>query len=468
IEGETEQSENPYYRNGTIHLLDVSTPTEENATTPIDIYANWDVIMHEYGHHIQEQLNLRAGPGVKHDSTKNQIDELENKSDGIRLAWKEAWATVFALLAQDEYSDLLQGIPLTCSSEKTNFEGNTTDVETISSTKGEGCEESIMAVLWDVFDFSYDEENDAVSLGHNDFWDITTISGTTTFSAFIANFYAEYPEHIHDIGLNLSEYGMATSKPDMTESYVPGIYSPPEFYFGPQGGSTESPNNSFTLIFYDGNGQRINNDIVVNVQEDPIYSITLTQEQWNTILDAPGSTYRVAVIARQLHTPSTGPYYSALSDVFDKPTASLPLPLPTTTLSIASNSRYAEQIVTLQPGQYKDYLVTFGASSMKIIQTFGLHNTTISIYNINRALLASDTGSGYSNNAFLSYSFTANTVYYIRVQLNHPTQSGDVKLVFTPTDTAYSSYESFAGGGNNTTAYSTSVSTQDAAYYLYK
>lgn len=47
-------------------------------------YADWDVIMHEYGHHVASEFNIDDSPGLPHVSSENLADKY-NKSKGIRL-----------------------------------------------------------------------------------------------------------------------------------------------------------------------------------------------------------------------------------------------------------------------------------------------------------------------------------------------------------------------------------------------
>ncbi|MDR2267239.1 MAG: hypothetical protein LBE09_06635 [Christensenellaceae bacterium] len=60
----------------------------------IKSYAAWDVIMHEYGHHIQYDMDITAGVEGTHFAYENDIDSnynaTHNKGVGIRLAWGES------------------------------------------------------------------------------------------------------------------------------------------------------------------------------------------------------------------------------------------------------------------------------------------------------------------------------------------------------------------------------------------
>ena len=183
-------------------------------STDLD-YFDWDVIMHEYGHHISHECNITDGPYLTdHDSETNNADELNDKSKGVRLAWSESWPTIFGELSQQYFSNRLSGIANAFdkayidSSVPTSTSDSDYYYETIDKYKGEACERSIMAILWDLFDTT-NEDGDTISLSYQEWWDITTGYGATTFSDFINDFYTVYPEYIDDIASNLTKYQMA-------------------------------------------------------------------------------------------------------------------------------------------------------------------------------------------------------------------------------------------------------------------
>ena len=52
------------------------------ASGALGSYAAWDVVMHEYGHHLQYELGNAENPALSHDSSQNNIDEtLKNIQD---------------------------------------------------------------------------------------------------------------------------------------------------------------------------------------------------------------------------------------------------------------------------------------------------------------------------------------------------------------------------------------------------
>lgn len=279
-------------------------------------YASWDTIMHEYGHHIQDEMKIANNPGGNHQSNKNDADILNNKDKGIRLAWGESWPTVFALMVQQFYSSQLTNIDTVGNSSYESYNGNAYNIETTAVRLGEACERSIMGVLWDIYD-GENESGDNLALGHQAYWNVTTEGQSKTFSSFITYFYQKYPYYIESIGSSLSYYKMATSKPIITNASNLSQTTPPTFSWVAQGGSTTYPNNCFVLIVYDTANQEIlRSSMMVTT------TYTFTQEEWNTILNSYGTTFRVAVSASSLYTPITGPYVSEKSNTISKPTIS--------------------------------------------------------------------------------------------------------------------------------------------------
>lgn len=412
-------------------------------------YASWDIIMHEYGHHIQYQLEIINSPGGNHSSSDNNADVRASKDEGVRLAWAESWPTVFALLAQNYYYDAyLSGINTVGDLSYTAYNGPNYDIETSGILKGEACERSIMAVLWDIFD-SANDANDTISLGHTAFWSVTTESKAKTFSEFIDHFYERYPGYIDDIGLNLSYYGMATSVPTYYNSVAPTQSTPPTFTWTAQGGSIYYPNDSFELIIYDKRG-----NVILSTGELTTTSYTLTAEEWHDVLYSYGTTYKVAVSTIQSGNPiagsgssvgpETGPYISGFAS-FTKPTAS-PI-VYTGTILNNSTGKLQEITESLQPGQYMDYRVTFASTSRRIVQTFGTEDTYIYVYDSTGALVSSNDDGGYSSNSFINYYFNKDQQYTIRVKFYSADEAGKFKLSITPAtimvESSYTSLTSY-------------------------
>ena len=112
--------------------------------------------MHEYGHHVQYEMNIiDFSRGdityTSHTANENLAERYSSQDYGTRLVWAESWPTVFGILAQHYYSSYLSNIDTAC------------DV-----LLGEACELSIMAVLWDLYD-SDNDTRENIAFGYEDF-----------------------------------------------------------------------------------------------------------------------------------------------------------------------------------------------------------------------------------------------------------------------------------------------------------
>lgn len=105
------------YSNGTVYI---NNETPFNSSHP-QTYAAWDLLGHEYGHHVQNVFNLCNNPGGRHSIPSNNIDDqytnnggiysLEQSKDrGHRLSWAEGWPTFWSTVAQSHFSTDLKTI----------------------------------------------------------------------------------------------------------------------------------------------------------------------------------------------------------------------------------------------------------------------------------------------------------------------------------------------------------------------
>ena len=403
------------------NLIGIPSILTQNNTVP-NSYASWDVIMHEYGHHIAYHLGTSDNPGGKHFFDLNTADLRNNKDAGVKLAWNEAWATVLGMLAQDYYSNILQDIDKISLTTYDSYNFSSPfDIENNTIRYGDACESTIISILWDLYDNSNDT-NDNISLGHKNYWDITTVGQSKTFSEFINKFYAFYPSYIDDIAPNLTYYKMAPTKP--TLSTIGTATSPPTFTWTPQGGSVYYPNNSFVLIFYDYSGEEI-----IRTQSTTNSSYTLTMDEWYAVRSAYGRAFSVAVEATQTASPVTGPYISDRLTNCRKPAAAS----IEESITFSSSQKYIEKKVNLIPKQTAKFRITFQESGTQLIQTFGTKATFIAILDSTETnLLYSNNGSGYGDNSLISYYFNADTEYVITVKFYSQDECGDIKFLITP------------------------------------
>lgn len=429
----------------------------ENKYVP-ESYASWDAIMHEYGHHISYQMDIINSPGGDHSPDDNLADARGNKSAGIRLAWSEAWATIFGMQAQNYYKSYLSNI--------VGINDGTYDaygflepyaIENNEDCNGEACEGSIMAILWDLYDDASDA-NDTISLGYTRYWALTTGNHSKTFSEFINYFYEQCPAYIDAIAPNLTYYNMASRNPVISADSYTSQDTPPTFSWVAQGGSESYPNNRFILIFYDST-----NTEILRTAPTSSTKYTLSRSEWNTVLYGYGKTYTAAVAAMQTNEPVTGEYISRRSISYRKPEPSN----LSKTIKVIASDRYKEDTVNLQPGQYIEYHTTFSVAGIKLIQTFGSSDVKIYLYDSERNLIAHNDDSGFFSNALLSCSVEANVTYILRVQFCSDARSGKIKTGIAPISTAYSNYEDIYNSKESPATYNFSSSLNTVAVMTY-
>lgn len=136
---------------------------------------------------------------------------------------------------------------------------------------------------------------------------------------------------------------------------------------------------------------------------------------------------------------------------------------------IPANDRYTEKVIYLDKGGYKDIIVTFATSGNRVVQTFGTLDTVLELYSANRTLLLGQEATddnGYANNALISYNFSSNTQYIIRVKFYSAAVSGNTKLAIVPTY-PHDNYES-AYGPYNTITVNWSLGNNAVALFRYQ
>ena len=270
-------------------------------------YASWDVIMHEYGHHVQQELGITNSPGGCHTVSENLAVKRNSKDIGIRLAWGESYASVFGGMAQAYFASSLQNIDTVGDAAYEAYNMVWLHYESTYVRQGEACEASIIGVLWDLYD-SVSEPHDTISFSHQDYWDMITESEATTMSEF-CNYFVNRYNMSHDFALGklLSYYKMSVS--NFTVSISDAV---PTFSWTANGTTSELQNNRFILLIFDA----YNNEIVR--EEITTTSYTLSVAQRNALFDGSGINFRAVIIAYQLSSPSTGGYYSEVVN-FSKP-----------------------------------------------------------------------------------------------------------------------------------------------------
>ncbi len=332
-----EGGDGSFYRssNNTIYIIGNRSNDEyEVDDIYLRSYASWDVIMHEYGHFVQDMLNINDGPGGTHWLNHNMYDHylshysgsptpncdscslpsaINAKSYAIKLTYAEAWASIFSGISQKYYVDLGildSNIKTVGDSEYEAYNNAHIDYENKTLT-GEAAEEAIIGVLWDVFD-SNSDDYDSISLGYTGLWSLSTTYNPVTFSDFTGNFYSSIYSYnnLEEFNALLEHFGMAPTDIDISSSAVSHVA--PTLTWTANGTSDSLPNNYFDITIYDSD-----DNIIVSDYSYSTY-LTLSLSDWASVINASGDKFYVSVEGSQTTSPTTGSYCST-KYAFDKP-----------------------------------------------------------------------------------------------------------------------------------------------------
>lgn len=360
------------------------------------VYASWDLIMHEYGHHIQYELDIIDQKGYKHISSKNDADVLEDKYEGTRLAWGESWPTVFGMIAQQYYADKIDDIRTVGDSFYTAYNGLNYNIDYIEAPLGEACEDSIMAVLWDLYDDDYDAQtNDPIALGFKGFWDVTTESHAKTFSEFINHFYDVYPQYIEKIATNLSFFKMAAN--DLA------VRNDAYLSWTGEGGSKLYPNNKFYLSFYDKNKK-----LVFNTPDLDTNTYVLTSADWNKLYSLDGDYFYWSVASfSDYEGVLTGPYISTFAKTTKIKWTSLLFNKDLKVNLLPNSNYYWFRFTAPENGTYTFYSKGYADTTMAELCE--------QLYLFDRHILASAIGQGNIKHFEFSYALNKSRIVYLRI-----------------------------------------------------
>lgn len=257
---------------------------------------DWDVILHELGHHVADQLGIERNPGGSHGD--ENLSNRYGKDRGIRLAWGEGWPTYFAVSTLHERAAGL-GVPNVGDTRYQDTEDADIDDDLEAThTKGEDNELTVMAILWDLYDTAADNR-DQLSLGVASVWD-TLDSGDPEN---LSQAYLRFSPSGSNEAVNCIASQMNVS-PKISGAATFVTNARPTFRWR-AGNGGNFPNNRFQVKFRSDGGTLLLTSPTVRTN-----SFTPTRAQWNAVLAGAGGTVRVAVVGRQVNAPATGPYRS--------------------------------------------------------------------------------------------------------------------------------------------------------------
>ncbi len=215
------------------------TNASDGITISDNNWSTWDVIGHEYGHHVAQEMGIDASPGGAHFITSSVLRVRPpamaagpNQGGlatlpGLQLAWSEGIATTLSQIATNERANaVFPNLP--AADKDTDYDVYISSNPTVSATmapdfqfrhsmeslsftnqggqfntmgQGEGNELSVMRALWDFYDNTPGETfasgmTDTISLGASNMMDdLLGQDGSgvkpQTFDAFWRNVWKE-------------------------------------------------------------------------------------------------------------------------------------------------------------------------------------------------------------------------------------------------------------------------------------
>lgn len=278
---------------------------------------DWDVVLHEYGHHVSSHLGIEASPGGPHGPVN--MGEFIGKDAGIRIAWGEGWPTYFGTSLQQVMGTRALSIPYVGDTRYTDTEDFDLDYDLETQTggfasfprfvvrsTGEDNEISVQRILWDLFDGADDAGDNGVALGDAAIWNLLDAANPTTLSAAYAALTGGRPaREVARIGCIFSEHRVAPAPTAPNDGHSAN-QQPPTFRWEANGGGPSNRNNRFVVEVYDASfATRL-----FASPEQSTTSFTPTQAQWDTIRRQAGGQLHWLVQGHQTNAPETGPYRS--------------------------------------------------------------------------------------------------------------------------------------------------------------
>ena len=171
-------------------------------------------------------------------------DENSNLYDlAVRIAYSEAWASVFAGIAQSfmiQNGLLDSNINMVGDSVYSEINMYNFDYNNSNCRMGEATEGSIMGLLWDIYDINVDDSNDGIAIGAISWWNLTCDSSIRSCSDLVTKFMSAYSseEEINNLGERLEYYKIGPGNVTTNINQNMDINSTPQISWEANGIST--------------------------------------------------------------------------------------------------------------------------------------------------------------------------------------------------------------------------------------
>lgn len=282
-------------------------------------YASWDVIGHEYGHHVQATKGITQNPGGTHYINSNNIDSQYNsgytletaKARGHKLSWAEGWPTFWSTVGQITFPADIKNIATVADTRYTAYQGFWYELDTYGAittgnprnSYGDADEIAIQSILYKLYSPTIDTY-DRFAIDAQTMFDIVCNAHAYTFTQFIQAMYnLGYDQN--DLAKLLGQYNVIPTEINIVNNY---INFPATFTWSTYMGSRNLRFNQFDFVVLDSNLNQV-------LRVDNVYATgntaqyTPTVNEWNQIL-ALGTNYYVYVISKQTLSYVSGLYAS--------------------------------------------------------------------------------------------------------------------------------------------------------------
>ena len=411
-----------------------------------------DVVLHELGHCYQykfgfgDSLNLPHYIGIDNATSLSALD-------GLRLAWGEAWPTVFANLVTQQYASYFGSLDTSFNSHNCSF-----NLETPNVFYGQRSEEDVAAVLYDLFDNNNSSESfDRLSYGHQGLWNLMAgaaqaTNGIKTFSDFLGYYQNTHSSTDNEsIQKIIKQYGFS---PSATANGTGTITSAPMISWSSVNGA-----NKYEVVLYDGYGTKI----TTRVSYLTYYGID--DYDWKAILLSPTNNWFYEIIAyTQINGVSYGGYSSGRI-LMSKPSGIING--GNISINHNSSSRIVKKEINLMTNTWIKYTFRTTSNGYTTFQTVGPYGSHIELYDSLNNLVATGSGGMYGKGygtsrqraGFIRYICEANKDYTVLVRDCNSGRNFYGTLIVTQ-DHPYT-----AGSSSYVSAYSLNEIVTDNSYY---
>lgn len=145
---------------------------------------DWDTIHHEFGHYVEDELNIEDNPGGPHNIGDCISVVHGSKEEGVEMAWGEGWPTYFGTSGQQVLNMAAFNIPNVGDVSYSDLE----DANLVYSLEaqdgngmGEDNEVAVQRLLWDLFD-SNNDGRDTISRSDASIWPVIDASNADNLS----------------------------------------------------------------------------------------------------------------------------------------------------------------------------------------------------------------------------------------------------------------------------------------------